>query len=86
MGIASLMEQLFLLVPSGSFNQIRSLICTVDPDVEFLIFLFACVVAILLLSPRSSPLERIDELETTPVSDSFDVLERVMADLEQMEE
>ena len=56
-----------------------------DPDEEFLIFLAACVLAILLLSPRSSPLERIDELESTPVSDYFDVLERAMADLDQME-
>jgi hypothetical protein len=83
--MVSLLEQLFLLVPSGSFNRIRSLTYTVDPDVEFLIFLAACVLAILLLSPRSSPLERIDDLESTPVSDCFDVLERVMADLDQME-
>lgn len=84
-GMESLMKQLFLLVPSGSFNRIRSLLCTVDPDVEFLIFLVACIAAILLLSPRRSPLERIDELETTPISDCFDVLEKVMADLDQME-
>jgi hypothetical protein len=56
-----------------------------DPNVEFLIFLAACVVAILLLSPRSSPLKRIEDLESTPVSDCFDVLERAMADLDQME-
>jgi len=83
--MASLLERLFLPVPSGSFNRIRALICTVDPDVEFLIFLAACTLAILLLSPRRSTLERIDDLESTPVSDCFDVLERVMADLDQME-
>jgi hypothetical protein len=83
--MASLLERLFLPVPSGSFNRILPLICTMDPDVEFLIFLAACVVAILLLSPRRSPLERIDELESTPVSDCFDVLERAMADLDQIE-
>jgi hypothetical protein len=57
----------------------------VDPDLEFLIFLAASAAAILLLSPRRSPMERIDELESTPVSDCFDVLECVMADLDQIE-